>query len=81
VDLPTYTNIWRIEKRLYESYDFQPPVPLPINWIAVCAGIMVSSIVLLIVTRPPFTPHPGLTVSTSLRGLVLADHQAQVSQS
>ena len=23
VDLPTYTNIWRIEKRLYKLFDFQ----------------------------------------------------------
>ena len=25
VDLPTYTNIWRIEKRLYKLYDFRLP--------------------------------------------------------
>ena len=34
MDLPTYTNIWRIEKRLYKLYDFRLPAPLPITWIA-----------------------------------------------
>ena len=42
MDLPTYTNIWRIEKRLYKLYDFRLPMPLPINWIAVFAGIIDS---------------------------------------
>jgi hypothetical protein len=41
VDLPTYTNIWRIEKRLYKLYDFRLPAPLPITWIGVFAGITV----------------------------------------
>ncbi len=31
MDLPTYTNIWRIEKRLYKLYDFRLPMPLPIG--------------------------------------------------
>ncbi len=35
MDLPTYTNIWRIEKRLYKIYDFRLPFPLPIGQIAV----------------------------------------------
>jgi TcpE family len=54
VDLPTYTNIWRIEKRLYKLYDFRLPMPLPINWIAVFAGITVPYIVLLIAIGLPF---------------------------
>src|SRR6201984_48310 len=54
VDLPTYTNIWRIEKRLYKLYDFRLPMPLPINWIAVFAGIMIPYIVLLIAIGLPF---------------------------
>ena len=37
VDLPTYTNIWRIEKRLYKLYDLRLPMPLPIVWIGVNA--------------------------------------------
>jgi hypothetical protein len=48
VDLPTYTNIWRIEKRLYKLYDFRLPAPLPITWIAVFAGITVPYVVFLI---------------------------------
>src|ERR1700743_352873 len=54
VELPTYTNIWRIEKRLYKLYDFRLPMPLPINWIAVFAGITIPYIVLLIAIGLPF---------------------------
>jgi len=54
VDLPTYTNIWRIEKRLYKLYDFRLPMPLPINWIAVFTGITVPYIVLLVAIGLPF---------------------------
>ena len=54
MDLPTYTNIWRIEKRLYKLYDFRLPMPLPINWIAVFVGITVPYIVLLIAIGLPF---------------------------
>jgi MinD-like ATPase involved in chromosome partitioning or flagellar assembly len=54
VDLPTYTNIWRIEKRLYKLYDFRLPMPLPINWIAVFAGITLPYVVLLIAIGLPF---------------------------
>ncbi|MCW2936979.1 MAG: ATPase involved in chromosome partitioning-like protein [Actinomycetia bacterium] len=54
MDLPTYTNIWRIEKRLYKLYDFRLPAPLPINWIAVFAGITVPYILLLVAIGLPF---------------------------
>jgi len=54
VDLPTYTNIWRIEKRLYKLYDVRLPMPLPINWIAVFAGITIPYIILLIAIGLPF---------------------------
>ena len=54
MDLPTYTNIWRIEKRLYKLYDFRLPMPLPINWIAVFAGITIPYILLLIAIGLPF---------------------------
>jgi len=54
VDLPTYTNIWRIEKRLYKLYDFRLPAPLPISWIAVFTGITVPYVVLLVAVGLPF---------------------------
>jgi MinD-like ATPase involved in chromosome partitioning or flagellar assembly len=54
VDLPTYTNIWRIEKRLYKLYDFRLPAPLPITWIAVFVGITVPYIFFLVVIGLPF---------------------------
>jgi len=34
VELPTYTSIWRIEKRLYKLYDFRLPMPVPVGQIA-----------------------------------------------
>ncbi len=47
MELPTYTNIWRIEKRLYKLYDFRLPMPLPVGQIAVFAAIAVPYIVAL----------------------------------
>jgi MinD-like ATPase involved in chromosome partitioning or flagellar assembly len=54
VDLPTYTSIWRIEKRLYKLYDFRLPMPLPIGQVAVFAAIAVPYVVLLTVLGLPF---------------------------
>jgi MinD-like ATPase involved in chromosome partitioning or flagellar assembly len=47
VDLPTYTNIWRIEKRLYKLYDLRLPMPLPLGQIAAFAGITVPYVLFL----------------------------------
>ena len=54
MDLPTYTSIWRIEKRLYKLYDFRLPMPLPIGQISVFAAIAVPYVVLLGVLGLPF---------------------------
>ena len=54
MDLPTYTNIWRIEKRLYKLYDFRLPMPLPISWIAVFCGITIPYVVILAAIGLPF---------------------------
>ncbi|MBO0785764.1 MAG: conjugal transfer protein, partial [Actinobacteria bacterium] len=54
MDLPTYTSIWRIEKRLYKLYDFRLPMPLPVGQIAVFAGIAVPYVVVLTVLGLPF---------------------------
>ena len=54
MDLPTYTNIWRIEKRLYKLYDFRLPAPLPITWIGVFTAITVPYVVFLIAVGLPF---------------------------
>ena len=54
MDLPTYTNIWRIEKRLYKLYDLRLPAPLPITWIGVFVGITVPYVVFLFVIGLPF---------------------------
>ena len=54
MDLPTYTNIWRIKKRLYKLYDFRLPAPLPITWIGVFVGITVPYVLFLIAVGLPF---------------------------
>ncbi|HET9898197.1 MAG TPA: TcpE family conjugal transfer membrane protein [Streptosporangiaceae bacterium] len=54
MDLPTYTSIWRIEKRLYKLYDFRLPMPLPIGQITVFAAIAVPYVVLLTLLGLPF---------------------------
>jgi MinD-like ATPase involved in chromosome partitioning or flagellar assembly len=54
VDLPTYTNIWRIEKRLYKLYDLRLPMPLPLVQIGVFVGIFVPWIILLQIAQVPF---------------------------
>ncbi|MGH3218124.1 MAG: TcpE family conjugal transfer membrane protein, partial [Streptosporangiaceae bacterium] len=54
MDLPTYTNIWRIEKRLYKLYDFRLPAPLSITLIGVFTGITVPYIIFLIAVGLPF---------------------------
>jgi MinD-like ATPase involved in chromosome partitioning or flagellar assembly len=55
VDLPTYTNIWRIEKRLYKLYDFRLPMPVPVGQIAVFAAIAVPYVVVLSLIGLPFS--------------------------
>ena len=47
MELPTYTGIWRIEKRLYKLYDFRLPMPLPVGQIAVFVAITVPYVLLL----------------------------------
>jgi MinD-like ATPase involved in chromosome partitioning or flagellar assembly len=55
LDLPTYTNIWRIEKRLYKLYDFRLPMPVPVGQIAVFTAIAVPYVVILKVAGLPFS--------------------------
>jgi len=54
VELPTYTNIWKIEKRLYKLYDFRLPMPLPIGQVTVFAAMAVPYVVLLTLLGVPF---------------------------
>jgi len=55
VELPTYTNIWRIEKRLYKLYDFRLPMPLPVGQIAVFLAIAVPYVLVLSLLGLPFS--------------------------
>nr|WP_237683703.1 TcpE family conjugal transfer membrane protein [Nocardiopsis sinuspersici] len=52
--MPTYTNIWRIEKRLYKLYDFRLPMPLPVGTFGVALGVFALWVVLLSVLNAPF---------------------------
>ncbi|WP_344449885.1 conjugal transfer protein, partial [Actinocorallia aurantiaca] len=54
MDLPTYTNVWRIEKRLYKLYDLRLPMPLPLVTIGVYAGSFLPWIALLQFLGVPF---------------------------
>ena len=55
MDLPTYTNIWRIEKRLYKLYDFRLPMPLPVGQIAVFLAFAVPYVLVLSLIGLPFS--------------------------
>jgi TcpE family len=55
VELPTYTNIWKIEKRLYKLYDFRLPMPLPVGQIAAYLAIAVPYILILTMAGMPFS--------------------------
>jgi MinD-like ATPase involved in chromosome partitioning or flagellar assembly len=61
VELPTYTNIWKIEKRLYKLYDFRLPMPLPVGQIAAFLAIAVPYTVILTMVGMPFS-HTWLWV-------------------
>ncbi|WP_052809262.1 TcpE family conjugal transfer membrane protein [Streptomonospora alba] len=47
MDLPTYTNIWRIEKKLYKLYDFRLPQPVSVVYIGVLVGVAFVWVMLL----------------------------------
>jgi hypothetical protein len=55
VELPTYTNIWKIEKRLYKLYDFRLPMPLPVGQVAVFLAIAVPYMLILTMAGMPFS--------------------------
>jgi MinD-like ATPase involved in chromosome partitioning or flagellar assembly len=55
VELPTYTSIWRIEKRLYKLYDFRLPMPLPVGQIVVFMAITIPYVLLLTLLGLPFS--------------------------
>lgn len=78
VDLPTYTNIWRIEKRLYKLYDLRLPMPLPIVWIGVFVGVFVPWSLLLVLVGVPvempwhvlYLVPPGIVTWLSTRPVI-----------
>lgn len=78
MDLPTYTNIWRIEKRLYKLYDLRLPMPLPIVWIGVFVGVFVPWSLLLLLLHVPvampwhvlFLVPPGIVTWLATRPVI-----------
>ncbi len=61
MELPTYTNIWKIEKRLYKLYDFRLPMPLPVGQVASFLLIAVPYAIVLAMAGAPFS-HTWLWV-------------------
>ncbi len=55
MELPTYTNIWRIEKRLYKLYDFRLPMPLPVGQVAAFLAIAIPYMLILTMAGMPFS--------------------------
>ncbi len=55
MELPTYTNIWKIEKRLYKLYDFRLPMPLPVGQVAAFVAIAVPYMLILTMAGMPFS--------------------------
>ena len=55
MELPTYTNIWKIEKRLYKLYDFRLPMPLPIGQVAAFLAIAIPYMLALTLAGMPFS--------------------------
>jgi hypothetical protein len=61
VELPTYTNIWKIEKRLYKLYDFRLPMPLPVGQVTAFLAVAVPYAIVLAMAGAPFS-HTWLWV-------------------
>ena len=55
MELPTYTNIWKIEKRLYKLYDFRLPMPLPVGQVVAFLAIAVPYTLILTTAGMPFS--------------------------
>ncbi|MFC4587368.1 TcpE family conjugal transfer membrane protein [Sphaerisporangium corydalis] len=89
MDLPTYTNIWRIEKRLYKLYDLRLPMPLPIVWIGVFVGVLVPWTILLKIAQVPFEAPwhvlylvpPGIVTWLSTRPVIESKRLNELMQS
>lgn len=89
MDLPTYTNIWRIEKRLYKLYDLRLPMPLPIVWIGVFVGVSAFWWVLLHMVGLPFDAPwhviylvpPGIVTWLSTRPVIESKRLTELLQS
>lgn len=54
MELPTYTSIWKIEKRLYKLYDFRLPMPLPVGQVAAFLAFAVPYMLILTMAGLPF---------------------------
>ncbi|WP_343977607.1 conjugal transfer protein, partial [Streptosporangium amethystogenes] len=89
MDLPTYTNIWRIEKRLYKLYDLRLPTPLPIVWIGGFVGVLAPWSLLLYLLGLPFAAPwhvlylvpPGVVTWLSTRPVIESKRLTELLQS
>ena len=55
MELPTYTNIWKIEKRLYKLYDFRLPMPVPVGQVAAFLAMAIPYMLALTLVGMPFS--------------------------
>lgn len=55
MELPTYTNIWKIEKRLYKLYDFRLPMPVPVGQVTAFLAIAIPYMLILTMVGMPFS--------------------------
>ena len=57
--LPTYTSIWRIERRLYKIYDWVLPMPISIPQLVVFLVTLVLWAIVLDAFHVPVQPNTG----------------------
>ena len=67
MELPTYTNIWKIEKRLYKLYDFRLPMPLPVGQVAAFLAIAIPYMLILTMAGMPFMHASTAPATTATR--------------
>jgi len=53
MELPTYTSIWTIQKRIYKLYDFRLPAPLPVGQVATFLAMAIPYALILAAAGVP----------------------------
>jgi hypothetical protein len=56
MQIKTYTDLWRMEKKLYSIYDLQLPAPVSIRAVGIFIAVAVPWMGLLYFLHVPFSP-------------------------